>query len=224
MENYSVVLPAAGKGTRLRSNKPKLMSRFVDDEFLWEKQINVINKVLDNPPITYILGFENDKIAKKLSKYANIIINENFETTNVAYGTMMGLGKTDNILIIYGDLFFNETTLEQIKNSGENSFVITNRTTMEDDEIGCLSLTEKVNHFDYGFDIRWGQITYLKQDEQRSFSQKANEKPNRLGFEILNSMVDEGTKFDVIEPKNGIIFDIDSYKDLNKVNTILEGK
>ena len=226
MTEYSVVLPAGGKGTRLRSNKPKLTTRFIDDEFLWEKQINIINRTLNNPDITYVLGFEHNKIEKKLSKYANIVINKNFEETNVAYGISLGIKqtKTPNILIIYGDLFFNEECLIHIKNSGENSFVLINRTTMEKDEVGCLAIQKKVDRFDYGFDIMWGQIAYLKESEKQNFVESSFKYSNKLGFEVLNILINQHSYFDVIEPKKGIIFDIDSCKDLNKVNRILEIK
>src|SRR6266496_6018626 len=100
MENFNIILPAAGIGCRLKSSRPKILSHFIDDEYLWEKQINTINAVFNNPNITFILGFEHQKIIKKIKNYAHIIINTDFEETNVAYSISLGLKENyENSLI-----------------------------------------------------------------------------------------------------------------------------
>ena len=223
MNNFSVILPAAGLGTRLKSNKPKTLTRFEDDSYLFEHQINLINEVFNHPPIYMVYGFQAEKIEKKV-KDVHLIYNPDYADTNVAFSTYLGLeaSKKKNALIIYGDLFFNYNMLAQIKNSGENSFVVIDQHNLEGDEVGCWDKNDSVQNFDYGFPYRWGQIAYLKKDEKENFIKHTLKNEKSLGFEILNKVIADGHRFDLVETeKDSVVVDIDSFRDVNRVNEIL---
>lgn len=224
--NLSIVVPAAGLGIRLRSNRSKSLTQFDDGEFLYEKQLNTIKQIFPNNEIIYVVGFQANKIKRKLEKEnVTVILNKEFENTNAAYSIGLGLKNTshDNALIIYGDLFFNANVLRDIEGSGNSSFIVTNRNTMEQDEVGYLALGNTVTRMNYGFDIRWSQIMYLKHFEKQQFAREAKKTENRnmLGFEVLNNIIGHGAEFDVIESnKNSFVCDIDSQRDLDKINKV----
>ncbi len=224
MKDFSIVIPAAGQACRLKSLKPKALSRFQDGSYLFERTIRTIEDVLGEVPIYYVTGFQHNKIYKKIKSSCEVIENKDFEVSNVAYSTYLGLqaAKTPNVLILYGDLYFNKEVLEQIKSSGENSFVVTDDHNLDDDEVGCLSFNERCARFDYGFPFRWCQIAYLQEQEKQLFKQQACQFVKSLGFEVLNKVIDKGGKFDVIQTeKQCKVVDIDSFKDLKKCNKFI---
>ena len=62
MDNFSIVIPCAGLGSRLHSNKPKSLTKFSDGESLLDKQLKLINDVFDFPEINIIAGFQASKL------------------------------------------------------------------------------------------------------------------------------------------------------------------
>ena len=224
LNDFSVLLPAAGLGTRLKSNKPKALTRFIDNEYLFQKQIDCINDSLGCPEIHYVCGFQHEKISKKIKKQANVIINERFEQTNVGYSLGLGLKQitSPNVLIIYGDLFFEEDTLNDIAASGQCSWLMINQ-ALDNDEVGCLDIDNRARNLDYGFSYKWSQIAYLKDKERQLYTKFATSPDNhkKLGFELMNQTIQNGGRFSVIESKNYLV-DIDGGQDINKINEYLE--
>lgn len=226
MHNYSVIIPCAGFGSRLYSSRPKSLIEFDDEDFLFQKQLAILNKSLDNPEITFIGGFQYNKIEKKIKEHANLIYNPYYEKMNVAYSIAMGMGsiKTDNCLVVYGDLFFNKNIMSLITGSGSNSFLVTDRQNLDSDEVGLWCQKESVARLDYTLPIKWGQIAYFKKSEKEAFIDNVFSKKNgnKLGFEILNSLIEAGHIFDVIETDESCtLVDIDSQKDIVKINDML---
>ena len=64
------------------------------------------------------------------------IENENYEKTNVVRSIGLGLraATSENVLVIYGDLVFNEETIKNLKPQC-SSLIIDNSSTMKDDEV-----------------------------------------------------------------------------------------
>lgn len=107
-----VIILAAGKGTRLRpltNNKPKCMVE-LEGKPLIKYQLDLFEK-FGIKDIHIMTGYLQEKIDfKNIKKY----FNQEFETTNMVYTlfcTKELFDESDDIIISYGDIIYNETTL-----------------------------------------------------------------------------------------------------------------
>ena len=112
-----LIILVAGKGSRLPSNlrkKPKCMVK-INNKPILEHNLNFFNKFKKKIIIT---GYKNTYLKKfiKKNKFKEIY-NKNYTTTNMVYS--MFLAKKyidDDILVVYGDIIFNEDVYELLKN------------------------------------------------------------------------------------------------------------
>ena len=116
-ERYSILIPAAGMGYRMRSYGPKPLIRLDASQNIIERQLEIIQAAFTNCEIILVAGFESEKLMKNTPEYLIKIENENYERNNVVRSVGMGLraATTDKILIIYGDLVFNEQAISNLK-------------------------------------------------------------------------------------------------------------
>jgi choline kinase len=223
----TIVLPAAGEGCRLRSQTNKLCTKFVDEERLWEKQQRVISAVFPNSEQVYITGFRADTIDKDIkSDNVTICHNWRFDKTNVAYSINIGLKNTnyeDGVLIVLGDLYFDEKTFENLPvPSGHSYLIYDNKNEFDKKEIGLNIFN---GTFDYEFSNKWGQIAYLSAEavDKFIFYTSKSSSQHKFCFEILNKLNMDNVKFQIVGV-SGILIEIDRQKDINKINNIIKSQ
>ena len=224
-DRYSVVIPAAGIGTRMRSYGPKALMRIDGDTTIISRQISQIKKVLPNSEIILITGYEADKLMNSTPPEIIKVENERFEDTNVARSIGLGLraASTERVLIIYGDLVFN---LAAIDHSYEDkSFVVLANGTMREEEVGCV-VDDKGNleHILYELPQKWAQIVYLTGKELKMFQNITWSRQNEklYGFEVINTIIDKGGRFASVQPPKILVTDIDSSGDIERVKSIIQ--
>ena len=151
------------------------------------------------------------------------IENENYEDTNVVRSIGMGLRACQrDVLIIYGDLIFNEYCLNCIDYN--NSSVLVGQNIMKPNEVGCvvnkLGLLENMM---YDLDYKWGQMAFFKGRELEMLKEICWNQENykMFGFEAINKILDRGGKFKCVEASQCNCMDIDNSKDLNQVRNII---
>lgn len=126
-----VIILAAGQGTRLRpltDDRPKCMVE-VNGKSIIERQLETMHACgIKDEDITIITGYCSEVLRKKFKDTKmNIIVNKDFETTNMVCSLMCAgdlMREQDDILISYGDIIYNETVLQKILHSQEESSVI----------------------------------------------------------------------------------------------------
>lgn len=214
-KDLTIIVPTAGIGRRMKSYGPKSLIELYTQETILSRQLSIFNALYPFAEIIFVVGFESDKILKKLPPNVKIVENEMFETTGVARSIGMGLriASNPNVLVVYGDIVFEPDILRDIV--GSESCVSCYESGKKD-EIGIV-----VNNYGYAENFNflskkiWGQITFFQRKEldiaRRLCYNRA--KSMCFGFEILNEIIDMGGRFKVIEDKFSV--DIDTYSDLN---------
>lgn len=126
-----VVILAAGQGTRLRpltDDRPKCMVE-VNGRSILDRQLDTMYACgIKDSDITIVAGYRGDVLQKKFADTdIDIIINEDFETTNMVCSLMCArklMEAQEDILISYGDIIYSDTVLKKILASDEPASVI----------------------------------------------------------------------------------------------------
>jgi len=226
LKKYSIIIPAAGIGTRMRSYGPKPLLKLTSTLDIITNQLNIINNVFTNKEIILVAGFEAVKVFNRTDNYIIKIENERYETTNVVRSLGMGLraATTDNVVIIHGDLVFNQAFLNQCV-FGEHSTMVIDRPDgcMSDEEVGCTIFNSKIEHFCYNLKPKWTQVAFFTKKELKLLQNIAwnKEKERLFHFEALNEIINRGGKFQPLQITTGNVVDVDSSKDLIFSRTII---
>ncbi len=126
-----VIILAAGQGTRLRpltDDRPKCMVE-VNGRSILDRQLDTMHVCgIKDSDITIVAGYHGDVLQKKFADTdIDIIINEEFETTNMVCSLMCArrlMETQEDILISYGDIIYSEAVLKKILSSDEPASVI----------------------------------------------------------------------------------------------------
>tara|TARA_B100001146_G_C15757552_1_gene254394 strand:+ start:16 stop:438 length:423 start_codon:yes stop_codon:yes gene_type:complete len=121
----------------------------------------------------------------------------------------------NSILIISGDLIFNEYALNSVANEG-SCVIIDSNNRISDDEIGVSTNSGRVLNFAYGLDSKWCGIVFLQEKElQLAKNFCTRDRSKMCSFEMLNYVINNGGKIRHIEPQNLSITKISSVKDFH---------
>lgn len=218
-QKVSIILLAAGPGTRMKSLGVRSLIRLSNGESIIDYQLRIINSIFNNNETIVVTGYESDKVMNKTPSNIIKIENERYDSTNIARSISIGLRActTEYVFVIYGDLLFNDESLKIPLDS--SSLLIDTHGLMKDSQIGCNIDNNQVELLLYGLDNKWAQITYLTGKELKLFKTVAWDRNNerKYGFELINEVIDLGGKFIAIKNTHSKIFDVDSGKDLEKV-------
>ena len=215
-KKFSILIIGAGVGKRMLSYGQKQFLN-IKNKTILERQLSNINKVFKKKEIIFVCGFQYEKIKNKIPKHLKVVVNNEFETTNVSYSIKVGLDhcSTDNVLIIYGDLVFNVSCLKCPFNN-ESAVVIDKLNTMNEREIGCIINKGLIQNFSYDIPNKWSQIMYLCNDELSLFKKYVNDKKNKnkYGFEGLNYILKKDGRLKSFFPKRMKVMDVDCVSDI----------
>lgn len=216
MDNLSIIIPSAGLSRRMKSYGPKSLINLGGGNIVLTRQLNIIRYFYPLAEIILVLGFQAEKVYKIIPSDVRVIENRLFESTNVAYSIQLGIDYAtyNNILVIYGDLAFNENALNFPLIS---SCVITDKNNyMKDAEVGVTVIDNVAQHFCYGLNDKWAQIMYLTGRELELYKKNATKNQSRryYGYEILNMILVSGGEFLSYSPPGMKIMDIDNANDI----------
>lgn len=223
----NIIIPAAGMGTRMKSFGPQSLLRINDQGLkLIDYQLKLIHKVFERQihQIILVAGHGASRVFEHVPNNLIKVENERYENTNIARSLSIGLRActSNRILIIYGDLVFNEQALKTT--CRDKSWLLTgNLQCMTDDEVGCTSSNEIAQYLSYNIPTKWGQIAYFTGKELTLLKQILWETSSDMmyGFEIINKIINKGGIFKTTLPEGTKINDIDSSKDLKIIQEIL---
>ena len=119
--NLDIVILAAGKGTRMKSSKPKVMQEFVGQPFL-QRVINTA-KELDPNKIIPIVGYKADEIKNYFSnQQLDFVIQK--EQLGTGHAVMQAINEITSqlTLILYGDVpLINHEILLRLIDASKNT-------------------------------------------------------------------------------------------------------
>jgi choline kinase len=222
---YTFIIPAAGGGIRMLSKEPKILTEIKNTTIL-ENQIRIIDKHYVNYEIIIVGGFGFEYLKDKLDEIRNnkitLIENKLYDQFNICHSINLGLQnrKYNNVMILYGDLVFNSYALKLPTN--KTSFAVLSDNMNKGDK-GCIIQGGEIKNIAYNINNKWGEIAYItgrELEQLDEFMQTPNYKLS-FGFEALNYIIDQGGIIRPMRPKRSKIMDIDSPKDLKRVEEII---
>ncbi len=91
-DKYSIIIPAAGMGRRMKIYGPKSLININKKHTILSKQLMSVNSCFKKYEIILVGGFQHDK----LPHYPNmkLLYNPEYEKTNVLHSIQIGLQKT----------------------------------------------------------------------------------------------------------------------------------
>lgn len=219
--DLTVLILAAGEGRRCKSLGAKSLIK-VDDSNLVNNQIKVIRKVFpDIRDIILVLGFDIEKIYKTIPEGVKVVENENFNQTNAARSLFMGAKActTNNLVVLHGDILFNEKYLEKFR--GESALLFDKTGKISNDKVGGIPSGGLVSNLDFGLENKWAQICLFSRNELDILRKImfSREKYNLCVFEVINMIINQGGNFKWLDMDESAYF-----KEFNSVNEILEFK
>lgn len=215
--NIDVVILAAGAGRRMKSFGSKSLLP-VKDTTLINHQITTIKNSIPNADIVVVLGYEIDKIYKYLPTFVRVVENDKYETTTSTRSAFIGVRacSNNNVLVINGDIYFNEKIFEICTN--ESSVLIDKANMISPNKLGVVVDGGYVSCFNFDINIKWGQAFSLYNKDIEAFQKICiDTKQEVIISEILETMVNKNIPIKTIEPKGIQLVEIDSYKDLERI-------
>ncbi len=215
-DNITFIILSAGVGNRMRSYGPKCLFK-TSDETILDKQLSTIKLNFSNNEVILVVGFEANKVIKKLSGDIRIVENQLYQATNSSESLRLAINNSvsDKIFFIHGDLIFNKETLSNLDFS--RSFVVVDSNQqIKDDEVGLTVVNNRATFFSYGLDTKWCQMAYIR-GKEFSILKSLYSKPGKdklYTFEMLNMIIEKKGVLTVVEPEGMCIKEIDSFKDL----------
>jgi len=116
VEEYVItVIMAAGKGTRMKTNKSKLVHKIYDKELV--KRVADLAKSIGSDEVVTVIGYMKEQIEEVLGDTVNYAIQE--ELLGTGHALMQAVpylkGKKGRVVILYGDVpIIRKETLENL--------------------------------------------------------------------------------------------------------------
>ncbi len=210
----SVIIPAAGIGSRMKYYSPKPLIELRRQQTVLGRQVSLVKEEYPDAEVIAVLGFEAEKIIKQLPNDVKIVENERYHETNVvrSIGLALRIVPPDNdVLIVYGDLVFNATTIHNLTSNGSVA-VVDKRKQLDCDEVGVTVVDGRATQFNYGLPDKWAQILFLADKELELFKQVAWDAARKrwYGFEAMNEVIERGGIIKVSAPRRMKIVELDT--------------
>lgn len=218
-----IIVPAAGTGSRLNFGKPKLCLSFYEKP-LWAQQVKCFKDELPESPVYYVVGFGHQYL-EGLENHARLVLNEHYRQSNVGYSVSLGIEESGDkdVLVVYGDLYFENKFIRNIAGSGSNNFVVRDtRRLISSSSVGVVDQETNLKKFSYLSEDKWSQVLFLKNDAKWEFYDIAQKHPNLFTFEVVNRLLKRNFSFDIIDgPPNSYYTEIDTNKDFVQARKVV---
>lgn len=229
-----IVIFAAGLGSRLGENKPKILVEVIKGKSLLEFQLEAIGQVFPGVPVHIIGGYRYTLLQETVEKLAwkkNPVLlhfNPFYECGIIGTAWVASqVIKGNDILRIDGDVYFSADTLNSLKDVSKTTFLLSNvenekTTAVADiDADGCLKSIDILKN--YNGPHEWICIErYLNNDYQKIINGGILHLPlNAYFYEIVNFQV-EKIKMDTKIVRD--VYEIDTCQDLAVCRDFLSRK
>lgn len=208
----------------MKNQGPKSLIQF-GKECLINRQIRIIEQCFDEPEIVVVLGYGHDEIVKKLNERVKIVFNPDYQNTNIAYSTAIGMQKTtsDSVLVVGGDLFFGKYAIKHFVGCNETT-VLLNTGECVKGTVGVNVVEEQATYFSHSLPCKWTNMVFLCGRERILFEKLAMMPKHirKFSHEIFNMILeDERNHFDTILSDNPKIISINAPRDIIKARPVI---
>jgi bifunctional UDP-N-acetylglucosamine pyrophosphorylase / glucosamine-1-phosphate N-acetyltransferase len=170
MKNISIIILAAGKGTRMNSDQPKVLTR-LNGKSLIENLLKTINKTEYSDSVSIVVGYKGEKVIQKLGDQYNYIWQrEQLGTGHAVQQCGNSLkDKFQDHLILYGDVpFISLDTIQNIIKTHQDQKSILTMVTLKLSDFNGIHKT----YYHFGRIVRDEQGELLKIVEFKDASEK----------------------------------------------------
>lgn len=106
MKQIAAIVLAAGKGTRMKSEKPKVLFK-IAEKMLVQRVIDAAEELKPNK-IAVVVGYKKDEVIKRLNHYSNTVFIEQKEQNGTGHAVIVTKKEFENfegnILLLCGDV------------------------------------------------------------------------------------------------------------------------
>lgn len=217
-DGISVIILDAGIGYRMKSYGPKSLLLANNQHTILQNTLYNLASVLRQPyEVVLTVGLEADRVIKKSPPGIRIVENQLFETTNQIEELRLALNNIiyNNVLIICGDIIFNENTLECIKQP-HSTVVVDSKNRIPAHNIGITEVKDFVSIFAYDIPLKWANMAFLTEKEIKILKSICNNRnlSKLFLYEAFNLLINKKGKLAICEPEGMQIKKIESSKDL----------
>lgn len=227
----------SGMGTRLKDlteNNPKSLMKLNQNETIFSKSISIISKY-DINEFIITTGYLNDVLinyAQKNFPHINFkfVHNPIYDKTNYIKSMDLIDELDDDILLIHGDLVFDEKVVKKIIKTQESCVVIDSTMPLPKDDFKAKILNNSVKYIgvDYLEDdaVACQPFYKLKKEDWKAWKEKIKEfcddgNTNVYAENALNTITDK-VKIKPIDLKGLLCMEVDTKEDLKKVKELLK--
>jgi bifunctional N-acetylglucosamine-1-phosphate-uridyltransferase/glucosamine-1-phosphate-acetyltransferase GlmU-like protein len=214
-KNSTFILLNAGKGRTLSGSGPKCLNIYRNKRII-DHQISVIKKQFNgNIDIIIAAGYKADSIINTVNE--RVVENTRYEDYDISESLRVALNASlgGHLYIAHGDIIFSRSCL--VIPDTSKSYAVISKTGIKKDGIG-ITYDKSINRFDFGLPVKWGQIVFLSEKDQKKLKKILNSKDDQIKFkstyELLNILIDSGSVIYPLIPKNTTLIEINSGKDL----------
>lgn len=223
--DLTVILLCAGKSLAMQSYGTRSLLE-VDENTgkkLIDHQLDIIAETYPGCEIVVVVGYKSPRLISHLKGKCRIVLNPNYETTNITYSIYMGLLSVLNqrVLLIPGDLIFNKQFISGLGNEFSAVHIDSSGSIDKKDVGVILGELNRVNglvvtNFAYGLPTKWAQTIFLAEEELKVFKNMVGDVDKQMlyPFELLNQMINKGMPIKGIENKGALVREIDILKNL----------
>ncbi|WP_296866720.1 sugar phosphate nucleotidyltransferase [uncultured Methanobrevibacter sp.] len=231
-----VIILNSGMGTRLgdfTKDKPKSLVNIGSNETIFSKSISILSK-LDVDEFIITTGYLNDILKEYASTMFpdvnfKFIHNPLYDKTNYIKSIDLIPDLDDNVILLHGDLVFEEQVAECVINSKKSCVIIDSTIKIPDDDFKAKITNNEVKYIGVDYfenDAVACQPFYkLKKEDWALWKNKIREfcdsgNTNVYAENALNTLTDE-IIINAIDIKGQLCMEIDTKEDLAKVKEIL---
>ena len=216
-----VIILAAGKGSRLGKNYPKILTELTDNKTILDKLLSAITEYVDIKDIALIVGYKRKFITNKYPSL-NYITNNSYNSTNTSKSLLLGLENINNedVIWINGDLVMDKAVFSEIYLANGNCMAVSNNTKLDEedikydvDDLGNIKNVSKTIKNGIGEAFGINKINKKDLELFKNSLEACNDNDYfEKGVEIS---ISNGLIFKPIDIKNKFYSEIDFQKDLN---------
>lgn len=183
-----------------------------------QNNINTILTTFKHTEIILTVGFEADKVIKKIERQVRLVENQLYQTTGPAEELRLAINNSvyNNMLVISSDIIFDEKAVKGMT-ANNSSVLIDDQERLKVQEVGTTIVEDEVTIFHYGVrEHKWCHISFLTGKELELAHSIVSDPAckNKHIHEILNEVLMKGGKFEAHIPTDFNINKINSYKDI----------
>ena len=136
--SFTVVILAAGMGSRLGRSLPKPLTELADGRTIMRQQMDNIRAAFGNVPVTIVVGYRAEAIVETFPE-ATFVYNDEYDTTNTSQSLLRALRESASggVLWMNGDVVFDPQVLLRSAQliEADQSFVTVNTSSVSDEEV-----------------------------------------------------------------------------------------